>query len=355
MIDKKVAMFISDKIVEKINNNPNEMSRFLQANPYTAGGHDFFTFGGIITPRVFFENLYYEGTIVENKKEELLKSLLDDGGKNTIFILGYLGCGKTTFINSLLEYYCDQNNFYISPVQKIVFDEYGVKSENDPIKSIFAKSLRKIIENCDTSFENFTLFYRKNNEPIRELSDFIVISNFYKYVRGFLEQGKSIKIGENCDDCLSWLEEHCSSRDLFYLIALFSLSNRFNENESDIPVVIFMDNLDYIDEHEQLEMFSKIINDFTIDISKIFNKLYLYKNSNKEYRYTNKIKLIIAMRETTKAVLPPQHFREVFSTLYTSHDITEWYEKDQIVNRRLDFLGKSSKLSSDTQKASSVP
>jgi len=344
-----------DKFVEKLNaiSDSDGIKRFLQANPYDE--FDNYGFDDLVNEELFINFLYFESDAAKTLREKLSFFLKkNDDAKNTMFILGYQGCGKTTFINSLLNYYHSHDGSSISKL-KIDCDKYGVSSEKNPLRNIFHKSLISLIQSHTTSFENFISFFNTNVDILMELPNYSKIYEFWIYVSDFIKNGKSIKNIVDRNDYSLWLEKNCEFKDLFYLFAIFALSNNFHESESDIPIVIFIDNLDNVDEHTQLKLFINAIDDFNVDMNRIFHYLCIYKNSNKKYRYANKIKLVIAMRETTRASFPPSHFADVFRALYIYYDITELYDKDNIVKKRLDFLlSKSLRLNVERRTESEI-
>lgn len=319
-------------------------SRFLQANPYDVV--EFRDYDGKLTKTIFKTFLYFESRFAKEKKKEIASYLTKkDGGKNTIFILGYQGCGKTTFVSSLLDD-AACNQFRVS---KIDCDSCGIASDPDALGTIFSQSLLSLVSSNHKSFENFITFFHRNNDVLRELSNYREIKKFWKYVNAFVSEGKNIhKNVDNKDDFSDWLKDECVFKTLFYLYVILSLSNRFNEKESDTPVLIFIDNLDNIEEHKDLKLFINAIDDFNLDMNRIFRRLQIYNHgTTKKYSYANKVKIIVAMRETTRAALPPSHTADIFRAIYKSYDITELYDKDDVVNKRLDFLSTSSSLVSD--------
>jgi hypothetical protein len=339
---------ILEKIVEKINTDPEGMQRFLQANPYTH--FDIYNLHGIINEIIFLSFLYCENEETTTEKTKLISILQNGGviGKNTIFILGSQGCGKTTLLNVLLK---DSYAKGILRGVKIDCDRHGVNGKMDSLKIIFLKSLMSFIKGRRTSFDTFISFFNVNTDILMNLlGDYSKMLKFKSY----LSDLKSEKtIDSNCyEDCFSWLDEHCGVEDLFYLIVIFSFSSYFDETGTDAPILISVDNLDSIDEYDHLKLFIDTISNISIQMSGHFHELYIHKDRCKKYRYADKIKIIIAMRETTRAALSNTHFSDVFRALYTYCDITEWYDKVAIVNKRLGFLEKSSKLSIDKQTIS---
>lgn len=129
---------------------------------------------------------------------------------------------------------------------------------------------------------------------------------------------------------------------LFYIAKLYKIKDRINDS-----VFLFIDNLDYIDDLKELAIFMDAIKSLTTDMSKVFDKLQLYEKKEEclSIRFTEKVKIIVAMRETTYANLPNPHEVDFFDAIYSYDDITEWYNKNKIIDWRLKFLFKGNLLS----------
>lgn len=131
-----------------------------------------------------------------------------------------------------------------------------------------------------------------------------------------------------------------SNKELFYLLVIWNLSSNFNNPNNDEKLMIFIDNLDCIDEYYELSNFISCIDALTVDFSDMFEKFKLSKIPNKTDTFVSKIKIFVAMRETTKANLPQSHFSDAFKSIYTNKDMTEWYDKGEIIKNRVSTLFK---------------
>lgn len=167
----------------------------------------------------------------------------------------------------------------------------------------------------------------------------------------FIDRKKSLKTPKDLNALEKQLAQ-LTAKDALYLIVLFYIANQY-ESASHLsdPVFLFIDNLDYIDELKELQIFMNALKSLTTDMGKIFPKLRLYKNATSESKigFTKKVKIIVAMRESTYANLPNPHEVDFFDAIHSYYDITEWYDKDKIVDKRLTFL-KQGKLLSEKKK-----
>ena len=178
------------EIITAVNNEKYGMRRFLQATPYVE--HDYFSFNGVINEEVFYEHLYYESKSIENKKQELYDSIVTDSGINTFFILGYQGCGKTTFINALLNYYTFKSKKKLNQDYLIDCDKNGVNGEETPLKIIFSKKLLSYIIRHNDIIYDYTDFYNVNHLVLRECVNSTSLYSVRNYFTKLIDKKESL-------------------------------------------------------------------------------------------------------------------------------------------------------------------
>lgn len=341
----KEEVLVLEKITTMLNDDKYGMSRFLQATPYT--DHDYFSFQGLIDEDVFYSHLYYESEYATNKKKELYKMLKGNAGINTFFILGYQGCGKTTFVNALLNYYIRYARKEVNEDYLIDCDKNGTDGEKEQLRIILSKKIIKYIISHKDILCNYLDFYRRNHMILRECVNAFVLHDIWKYFSVFISEKKDIEDPDDLNELEKFFNK-LSVRDSLYVIVLFYLANKYYDDDQENDVYfLFVDNLDYIDDYEQLGLFMDAIKALTTDMDKIFNRLCFSKNSSasSNNRFTEKIKILIAMRETTKANIPNPHGVDFFDSIHSYEDITELYNKNGIVDWRLKFINRSTSLS----------
>lgn len=333
-----------DKIVEAINKD-NGLGRYLRSNPYS--NHDLFSFDGVLTKDVFSECLYHESEESRRIKNEIHEKMGGDSGLNTFFIVGYQGCGKTTFINSVISFYDRENELQFSDKIQVDCDDYGVNGEAKALQKIFTKRILKYMMTHIGTLENYISFYERNHVNISDCINFAYLYDTYSFFLDFVDARKSLN-----DPChINEIAAHFASasiRDSLYILLLLSLANEFMKDPENIktPVLLFVDNMDYIDDYQQLHDFIDAIKALTKDMSNIFPNLILSHRSglSSNTRFTKKVLLIISMRETTFACLPSSHDRDLDGAIFSFQDITEMYGKSSVVDKRLEFIRNSSLL-----------
>lgn len=347
-MNKNISLSTEDKrilyeIVRKINEDPTGMRRYLCSTPLVRLPRN--NYDGMLKNDFFWNHIYFESNKATEEKEKLYAFLNNNSGKNTMFIVGYEGCGKTTFINALLEYYETKQRY--SKNKRIVFDcgRHGANAEDMPITRIFNQNLFKFIQDNEDILLHFIEFFRTNRVLINDLMNQDRMNSFYQKVVDFVKIGHKISDPGHFQDLKKYVLDNLNFKDVLYLITFFALSKDFTmpmRKENLNPIILFIDNLDYIENYSELRSFVKAIDDYTIEMSSddFFRKLTLYKDSSIKTGFVDKIKVIIAMRETTKANLPVDHYSNAFNDIYEIKDITNLYDKDQIVKQRL-FLIES--------------
>jgi len=337
------------KIIEMVNEDNDGLKRYLQATAYNE--LDYYNFNGVVDSEIFIKQFYVESEESSKHKEKLCSRFKHPGGKNTVFIVGYQGSGKTTFINSLIETYFKQQNMNPDKILLIDCDKFGVGFEKIPLKIILLKILMGYLKQNENHLNNYCNFFQKNFVFLDALGNFVQLNQFFSMIKDLIQdKNKSLS---HPDTYIAWEEQikkSFSLKDLMYLLNLLFISGKFNKGADFQPFLIFIDNLDYIDSYSELKQFMMAFDDFTIDMSKIFSQLSLYENSDVKFRYVDKIKIVIAMRETTRANLPKAHFSDAFNAIYEKHDISEWYNKNEIAIHRLDQIRYDEKLNLDKKE-----
>lgn len=75
-------------------------AQYLRATAFSrADGVDF---DGLITEQMFFDEFYFNTDTAEKLKREILKNI-NDSALRLNLLIGYSGCGKTTFMHYLLR------------------------------------------------------------------------------------------------------------------------------------------------------------------------------------------------------------------------------------------------------------
>lgn len=307
------------------------ITRFLQANPYS--GFEYYNFNILKDKADFFEkNLYCESAKSNLYKRQICDTLEKPNGKNTFFLVGYQGCGKSTFIHSVINMYRQKA---AAKVVVIDCDKFG--KDTHQIKKVICKLLKKTVKNS-LNLSDFVDFYNNNLDVIEEFND-DKFKAFYDLIKEFNEKGCIPIQSDEYNKLSVFINSELAIKEAFYLLIFWNLANNYSSPEKiGEKLMVFIDNLDCIDEYYELSEFISCIDSLTVDLSDLFEKLQLCRNKDAKDTFVSKIKIFVAMRETTKANLPSSHFSDAFRSIYTNKDMTEWYDKGEIIKKRITKL-----------------
>src|SRR5699024_8778850 len=97
-----IQEMMHEVICQIADDNEDGVKRFLQSNPYTS--LEFYNFRVLKNNSRFFEEaLYCESDQSKLHKKQIRDTIDHPHGKNTFFIVGYQGCGKSTFVHSVIN------------------------------------------------------------------------------------------------------------------------------------------------------------------------------------------------------------------------------------------------------------
>lgn len=304
------------------------ISRFLQANPYTSFEHYNFRLMKN-KPDLFEKTLYYESDSSRLYKEHICHILEKPNGKNIFFLVGYQGCGKTTFIHSVINKYRKE-----TAARVLVLDCDKKGKDPHQIQKTICGLIKKCLKEV-SSFNDYIDFYNANIDVIDEFDDDI-FNDFFDIVKEINETDRIDRHSNEYRRLNSFINSMLSIKQAIYLLILLNLAHNYSDKDKlDEKLMLFIDNLDCIDEYNELAEFISCIDSLTVDMSEVFEKFKLCTGQNLCSTFVSKIKIFIAMRETTKANLPSSHFSDAFKSIYTNKDITECYDKGEIVKKRI--------------------
>jgi energy-coupling factor transporter ATP-binding protein EcfA2 len=325
------------KIIEKIKNDPNNLQKFLKSTGLSFWESDNL---GLIELNDFLCHLYNETALVVQKKDEIYRYINESLDKNTFFIVGYQGCGKTTFITALQDL-CIKKEI---TEQTLLIHCDSIATGSNPNKSLiisFRQQIMKYLSAHKQALHCVVDFYDRNTTIFT--IQFANAAQIYDLIQNIKDEftNTNKRNINNAADVIFFMKnilDKLEFKELFYFYCFLFMSNNYNTNFSKKPLVMFIDNLDYFDDFADINSFMQAVNDFTLDMNRDMRNLYLYRESEQTFRYVDKFKLFITMRETTKANIQNEHWAESYRAIYVYYDVSEWFDKDEVINHRLKFL-----------------
>lgn len=317
----KEIIRMEKEVIGLIDNN---IERYLKADPHADLGN--YSYGDKLTDDLFYNILYYS-----DKRAEKLEKDLDEWfmkGNNVAIILGYMGCGKTTFVNHYLWRKKRIND------KVIVFDleKKNVKTKTDIFINKLGLELYSLLKEQDNSFrkvfyklydDNYDFF--DNCEPDDTLQEFVVCycaeTNLNKR-----EQGIQIKKA-----LLKLRIESMFSVLFLYLIAIQIIDGK------GVDYLLCFDNLDVAYEGKSLQLFYEgFLNAITNWERGLPNLEYPIDVIGKRDLYNN-MNFIFSMRETSKSKVTA-YFRKEITGFVKPFNLTEVYDKAAVIRKRVALL-----------------
>ncbi len=346
----------------KVNKNDKEFinmlentsaQRYLRATPFST--NDGVDFNGKLSEKMFFDEFYTDTPDAQMKKKVILQNIKNNNG-SIIVLIGYSGCGKTTFIHYLLKE--QKEKMYLFDFEK------GINNQaKDPILSKLILSLNvqisdDIIYNhhkvldifkqifFQTSYENHQLFdaYIDQDGKIGKFIDAFYEEKIFDEMINKIYKGHD---DQNKIDMHRLLSAYLNSMDYLQTLGLFVLwdvAEDIHKNsmgtKDQIGGIFCFDNLDNIDDTNKQKLFVKHFAQSVINIREILKNLNLKEYGLNKGELVDKYSYIVSYRETTYAKLT-EHLNDTVKFIYDEQIISELYIKRNIVERRFGFIERN--------------
>jgi len=330
--------------------NATNLQRYFRATPFsTIEGVDF---DGTISPEMFFDEFYAGTTAADKLKEDILQHMEDQRLPITVLV-GYSGCGKTTFLHYLLRE--KKEKLYL------VDFESGIDNQvDDPILQKIKKDFnglfsKDIIENHYKVLDSFySICYHNSYLNTRLILDNIDTNNrIEKFLKSFYEEKifsdilHNIYVNDNensniqMDLLISNYINDMTYNEILGFILLWDLSRditiRAENPEYPIGSIFCFDNIDNIDGIEKTKAFIKAFAQFNINIRTVLKQLDLSEYNLSKDDILSSYSYLISYRETTYAKLT-EHLNDKEQFLFNETDLSSIYNKREIVKKRNDYL-----------------
>ncbi len=370
---------------------------YLISDPFSKIGNA--DLGGKINDKLFFN----EFNVISSKTYLRLAMILDvvkDPNKNTIFITGFRGSGKTTLVN-LLKQIVDNNitlpsiqsiyneetedrdfdecdlimkryntdvqdiknilEYYIDPEELITNDiipnfiqmnlsgnvtyinfEKETTDHQKPIEQVLNSRIKKEFKEIFSIHKQSYILQQLNNYiiSIPSINDFESIEGLYfQKFTNFIQENTS---ADNWDLFLNDLDKNLVNLNINQLLCILTLINIAKHTKSNIRKKEFFifDNIDNIQENER-----RVLDDFLISYSVYIGLMtQLMRDFSKigiEIDFYKDMTFVFVMRETT-TMLINDHFEDRLINFSQHFDISSDIDKGKIIKRKKLFLEKHS-------------
>lgn len=302
------------------------LERFLLCSSFSK--NDTYNYESKLTDDLFFDQLYVQGGNLENKIHNEILELIKYGRKQSIFLLGNKGCGKTTLVHKIMQLMDKETE-----LRHICLD-FGnssstltLKREQEILIQEIYKMFREAVKFDNIKLlESFLLTYTKNEE------EFDVFWDYNNKLDGFYETLREC-ISNQEEDLLKQLKYKVRPKlaelelfQLFLVLVLVDLQKQ--QCSTSKRTAIIFDNLDNLLNIADISKFIENFCNFQNNVGSLLKTIL--KTERSRFQYT----FIFVMRETTKANISP-HSLEMLRISSKEYDITTLFPKRDIIIKRL--------------------
>lgn len=332
-----MSILLKDKMDEdflEMLMNDDSIERFMLCTPFTTD--DVLKYGGNLTEDLFYGKLYIKP--LKKSVENQIMRCVKKHNKNTIYILGNKGCGKSTFVHSIkrkLDYdesvWCELVDFgesnstlkYERSIEVIVRKIYKV------LKNLLIKNTK----DSDLIISSFIQFYFDNTEEIDEDWDSNKkIEEFFEILSSIINTQESNKFQRLEREVRKVLFD-AELFQLFFILSLLFMHIQIGTINCVKPMVIILDNLDNMIEITEVKCFIEHYRNYLQAIGTFITRSVFAH----EKKYSYQIVYVLVMREITRASISTPHSLELTRVTAMEHDITELYSKKDISCKRTEY------------------
>ena len=316
------------KFINKLVKN-SDIRHFLSATFETNSANG--NYSGSLTQEIFYKELYYNSNKADKLIDEI-KNLFNNDLINTLFLTGYRGIGKTTFVN-----YAKQNLQNDFTVFLIKFEVNSSKTELDRIKDMVIKEFSINIINKKRRINCLDKFIKLYKETIEYITWYSNETN--NFIESLQDLSEFLKVGMNDYEIRKFLLESMWPMNVNELLSMFILWISSSGSKTQKIIFIF-DNLDVIEQprtytqfFDQFILFSNNYADFNNSIQR--NGKY----SSRFLPFFERMLFIYVLRDTSYNCLSTmKHFDEPTRINAKKKDLALIYDKTCILEKRIGFL-----------------
>lgn len=326
-----------DRLFVEMLKDDDSIERFMLCTPFTTD--NILKYGGDLTEDLFYEKLYvYPRASIYSQIEKRIIRGIKSCNKNTIYILGNKGCGKSTFINKIRRTLKTDSNVCC---EFIDFGESNStlkyeKAKETIVRKIY-KILKKLIINANEQdnkiLMHYIQFYMDNIEEID--SDWDAEKNidlFFKSLKEIINDSE--KRIDRFENEIRGILLKTELFQLFFILTLLLMHIQLIRYESLRPTAIILDNLDNMLEITEIKVFIEHYRNYLQAIGTFIQRCNWNYGQEHKYQFV----YILVMREITKASISTPHSLEVTRVSSKEYDVTELFPKKDISHKRTKYL-----------------
>lgn len=314
----------------------NNIAHYLISTPFSALNN--LNYGNKLLPELFEkEFLVYDGLMdIEKEIIEYLKDI----SQNTVLITGYQGCGKTTFVNYLVEHLKEK---YITEgktcgIEKIDFEKEDEEEEGNPFKQILLNVISDQI--CDISSSSdrrilnfFINNYYSNKEAFNIIEDKTKIQDLFDFLVKIGDQDFNKK--SNIKKSLIKHLKKLKVPQILTMWSYFVICKEHVNGNDDFVEILLLDNIDDIYKNEYTEKFIRGLKKYH-ELGSLFISKLKFEDIIVDYNLYTNFNFIFCLRDTSAAKFS-YHFT-TRAVEFFHRDISEKVDKKEAINQKLKYL-----------------
>lgn len=319
-------------------NKESNIAHYLMSTPFSSLNN--LNYGYKLQPELFKKEFLVYNNL--DLIEQEIIDYLDDISQNTVLITGYQGCGKTTFVNYLVDnikqFYEEQGK--VCNIEKIDFEKEGKEEKGNPFKKILVERIVENICECTSDQEDCVMEFFINNY-LKNKKAFAIIENRTKIQKifGFLINNGKMDFNTSSDKkgkLYKYFEE-LKVPQLLTLWSYYIICYQYIKHNTDFVHVLLLDNIDDIYKNEYTEKFIRGLKEYHELGSQFIAKLIIDDKVTDFNLYIN-FNFIFCLRDTSAAKFS-YHFT-TRAVEFFHKDISEKVDKKEVINNKIKYLEK---------------
>ena len=322
-------------------------SKILKFNPFDIESSDLESIEKEKKVEFFFDNLFVETKAFKQYQQQLLNSITPDGEflKNLIFIHGYSGNGKTTFLNWFKkelddDFYFDIVNINSIPassnktvLSKVIYYKIKELINSEPFQSV-KYYLDNALEKHDFLSVDQILYLHEYNELLSR--------------KRSLEKEKPDDFKEKLKvkKHLESFKKMFSNREILFLYILELIIRNHDKNYKSLTIVF--DNLDEI-------AFEYMTEDLWKDFKAVRSNLMIFfDDHNAKFDFSRRFIFLLVFREANLLINASHHEERIDNTrksiklLLADSNLKKSSSGKKVIEQRLLYLRRTRNINTDS-------
>lgn len=319
-------------------NKENNIAHYLISTPFSTLNN--LNYGNKLNPELFEKEFLVYDSLLDIESEII--DYLQDISQNTVLITGYQGCGKTTFVNYLVEHLRETyvNNGKTCGVEKVDFEKEDEDENGNPFKQILLKIIADQICDISASTDSKILeFFVDNYYSNRNAFNFIEEKTKIQDLFDFITESKGVDFNKLSDKKRELIKCFKKLRvpQILTIWSYFVICREYVNGNKNFVEILLLDNIDDIYKNEYTEKFIRGLKKYH-ELGSEFISNLKFEDKFIDYNLYTNFNFIFCLRDTSAAKFS-YHFT-TRAVEFFHKDISEKVDKKEAINRKIKYLEK---------------